>query len=207
MQVIRGDRGDTIIEVLFAITVFSLVAIGGLSLMNKGTALAQRSLEIDLVREQIDTQANALRYLNRAYIADYGKDGGATDTWNKVVVAHALDGAKDKAQDFNTVANGDTCNLPSTSEKPFALDTTKLDDSKHLVLVPTVDVSTYAKVRYDTSTPTAEGVWIQAVRSPMKVGSDDPGFYDFHIRACWQSPGQSAPVTLGTIVRLYEPRG
>ncbi len=205
MRITIHERGDTIIEVLFAVTVFSMIAIGGLSLMNKGTAMAQRALEIGLVREQMDAQADALRYLNHAYIADYGKRGEATDMWNKVVVSHAVD----EAEEFSSIAEGTKCILPTPAGKPFALDVTKLDGSPLLAPVP--DVVTYAKVRYDSSTPRAEGIWIQAVRSKTKIGSSDgherPGFYDFHIRACWQTPGQSRPVTLGTIVRLYEPRG
>ncbi len=205
MRLTNDQRGDTIIEVLFAITIFSLIAVGGLSLMSQGTALAQRALEIGLVRQQIDAQADALRYLNRAYVSDYGKRGSATDQWNKIVVAHAVD----KAQNFDTIADGTTCHLPNPGDQPFALDLTKLQANP--VLVPTNDTATYAKVRYDPPAARAEGVWIQAVRSVTKVGSGDgevrPGFYDFHIRACWQSPGQAAPITLGTIVRLYEPRG
>jgi type II secretory pathway pseudopilin PulG len=194
-----GQRGDTIIEVLFATTVFSLVAVGGLSIMNQGMAMAQRSLEIGLVRQQIDAQADALRYLNQAYVADYGKRGAATTTWNQVIVSHAID----RAQDFTAMVVDNKCQMPTPSEAPFALDITKLGSNP--VIASTTDVATYAKVRYDDDPVTAEGVWIQAVRSPSS--DNRPGFYDFHIRACWQTPGQAAPVTLGTIVRLYEPRG
>ena len=65
------SRGDTLIEVLFAISVFSLVVVGGLSIMNQGTAAAQRALEITLVRNEIDAQAEALRFMNASYIAAY----------------------------------------------------------------------------------------------------------------------------------------
>jgi type II secretory pathway pseudopilin PulG len=196
----RRQAGDTIIEVLFATTVFSLVAVGGLSIMNQGTAMAQRALEIGLVRQQIDAQADALRFLNQAYVADYGKRGPATVAWNKII----LDNAVTRAQDFNSMAADGHCQLPSSSQNPFTLDITKLDTNP--LLVPTSDVATYAKVRYDTLPARAEGIWVQAVRSGS-TQDGRPGFYDFHIRACWQTPGQSAPVTLGTIVRLYEPRG
>lgn len=199
------QRGDTIIEVLFAITIFGLVAVGGLSLMNQGTALAQKALEIGLVRQQMDAQADALRYLNRAYIADYGKAGDATTRWRSVVQDHAVE----SAQAYDTVADANGCHLPGSSDKPFALDVSKLNANP--VLVPTTDTATYARVRLDPSSPKAEGIWIQAVKSPVTIGGTDnkerPGFYDFHIRACWQTPGQEIPVVLGTIVRLYEPRG
>lgn len=203
MRSVRFDRGDTIIEVLFAFTVFSLIAVGGLSLMNQGTAMAQRALEITLVRQQIDAQADALRYLNRAYVADYGERGPATTQWNKIVTERAVD----RAQPFDRVADANGCNLPGAVDQPFALDLTKLDSNP--ILIPTSETPTYAKVRFEPDAK-AEGLWVQAVRSPKQVdggGAERPGYYDFHIRACWFTPGQAVPVTLGTIVRLYEPRG
>lgn len=205
MLSVRSERGDTIIEVLFAFTVFSLIAIAGLSLMNQGTALSQRALEITLVRQQIESQADALRYLNHAYIADYGKNGAATNQWNRVVTANAVD----RASDFADMANGGTCNIPSVADRPFALDVFKLDTSPSITQI--TQATTYAKLRYGaTMDPHPEGLWVQAVRSPQEsgaAGASRPGFYDFHIRACWSSPGQATPMTLGTIVRLYEPRG
>lgn len=201
----RKQRGDTIIEVLFAFTVFSLVAITGLSLMNQGTALSQRALEISLVRQQIDSQADALRYLNHAYVADYGKNGAATTQWNRIVTANAVE----QANDFSEMAVGGTCNLPSAADRPFALDIFKFETSPPIMQI--TEASTYAKIRYGAAMDARpEGLWVQAVRSPQESGagtSSRPGFYDFHIRACWSSPGQSVPVTIGTIVRLYEPRG
>ncbi|USN96450.1 MAG: hypothetical protein H6797_05300 [Candidatus Nomurabacteria bacterium] len=201
------SRGDTIIEVLFAITVFSLVSVGGLSVMNQGTALAQRSLEIGLVREQIDGQADALRFLNSSYITDYGKNGPASKLWNDIVTNNALTSGA-QAQQFDQMTDGANCLLPH-GQPYFALDLTKLDSNP--LLSPTADAITYARVNSDNAPTTAEGLWIQAVSSPNSTytdsGKQKPGFYDFHIRACWHTPGQTTPITLGTIVRLYEPRG
>jgi type II secretory pathway pseudopilin PulG len=67
----RHERGDTIIEVLFAVTVFAMVAVGAMTIMNQGTATAQRSLEVTLVRQQIDAQAEAIRYIHQAYVSAY----------------------------------------------------------------------------------------------------------------------------------------
>lgn len=216
----RNQRGDTIIEVVFAVTIFGLVAIAGLSLMNQGTALAQRALEIGLVRQQIDAQADTLRYLNRAYIADYGQAGAATIAWQKIVESKAVT----QADNFATIAGENGCNLPADG-KAFALNLKKfsafLQDpavvGNNPSLVPVNTPPTFSQVRYVNTDATAEGLWIQAVRWPdlstdsaadPKPESDKkPGYYDFHIRACWYSPGQALPITLGTIVRLYEPRG
>ena len=65
------QRGDTLIEVLFAFAVLSLVIIGALTVMNQGTLASQRSLETTLVREEIDGQATTLRFLHDAYVAKY----------------------------------------------------------------------------------------------------------------------------------------
>ena len=197
-----SERGDTIIEVLFAITIFSLVAVVGLMLMNEGTAIAERSLEITLVREQMDAQTDALRYLRDAYVADNGSGGQATTTWHDVTARALLSGVK--AEDFTAIANGSAC-VPPTIGQAFTLDITKLNANP--ILTPTAKVATYAKLRYDVSPTSAEGIWIQAV--PGINNSSAPGqpsFYDFHIRACWQSGGAARPVTLGTIVRLYVPQ-
>ncbi len=195
------ETGDTIIEVLFAITIFSLVAVGGLSIMNQGLGMAQRALEIGLVRQQIDTQADALRYLNHAYVADYGKRGQATAMWQQVIDNNAVT----SAQEYSSMISDRKCRVPTS--RSFALNVQKLDS---MPLVPITqatvdDMDTYSKIRYNNDVAISDGLWIQAVRSP--VVDNQPGFYDFHIRACWNSPGQAVPLTLGTIVRLYEPRG
>lgn len=212
------QRGDTIVEVLFAVTVFSLIAVGGLSIMNQGAAMAQRSLEIGQVRDQMDSQADALRFLHSAYLSNLSTAGASTTKkWQDVVKTHAVT----KAQPFADDADQTSCHLPNPANasssasrgEPFALDVTKLDpDSATPVLSlsqgDTIDkTETFAQIRYPAAGSTdparSEGLWIQAVYSPPS--GRVLGYYDFHIRACWLTPGQAAPLTLGTIVRLYEP--
>ena len=69
--------------------------------------------------------------------------------------------------------------------------------------------STFSQLQYNAAGAftSADGIWVEAIHS---VASADPfqsdaGYIDFHIRACWTSAGQSTPLTIGTIVRLYEP--
>ena len=86
------SRGDTLIEVLFATATFSLLAVGAITLMNQGLATSQRALEITLVRSEIDSQAEALRFLNTSYIANYNASNiypGNTPAseWNKITQA------------------------------------------------------------------------------------------------------------------------
>lgn len=62
-------KGDTLIEVAIAIAVFSLVAIGVVSVVNGSTSSTQSALEVTVSREEIDAQAEALRFIHTSYIA------------------------------------------------------------------------------------------------------------------------------------------
>ena len=58
----RRERGDTIIEVMFSFVILSLLVVATYMVMNRGTQIAQRSLEITLVRQQINSQVSLIRY-------------------------------------------------------------------------------------------------------------------------------------------------
>ncbi|MDN5819391.1 MAG: hypothetical protein L0H38_01435, partial [bacterium] len=201
----KFSRGDTIIEVLFAVTVFSMVAVGGLSIMNQGISTAQRSLELALVRQQMDGQAETLRFLHRVYVASYGQDGASANpqvqVWNQI---------KDRlATTPGQFDNADqTCQIPSSTgtQHPFALNTRNAS----IIDQSPVQAGTYARIVYPDdgdyvdgkevesgiSTVTPEGIWIEAIRGGSSSAADHP-FIDFHIRTCWASPGGDHPVTLG----------
>jgi prepilin-type N-terminal cleavage/methylation domain-containing protein len=192
------QKGDTIIEVMIAIAVFSLVAVGGMSIMNQGTNAAQRSLEITLVRQQIDAQAETLRYINQAYVAAYMKTG----TYDPSSPAGQWVAAKSHIQPGGASTFG-SCSPPAGS---FIVNT--MDATISSVKPGVAD--TYSQVVYNgRALATASGIWVEAVESQDYSGADAANkalYVDFHIRACWNSPGQATPMTLGTIVRLYEPR-
>lgn len=210
MRLMRRERGDTIIEVLFAVAVFAMVAVASITIMNQATATAQRSLEITLVRQQIDAQAEAIRYIHQAYVASFQRDGpaptGTAAEWVKMTDLSTGKGAT-KASDYGVV-DGFKCLDTVPGEKPFILNarTARVHGTTPAMIPPAgMSLPPFAQVSYnpDSSIATTYGLWVEAVPS---VGANQTGFVDFHIRACWESPGASAPVTLGTIVRLYEPR-
>lgn len=207
----QKNKGDTLIEVLFATAVFSLIAVGGLALMNQGTAASARALEITLVRNEIDSQAETLRFLNASYIAAFQPGisnypaNSPAQQWqlmhNSIITTGEL-----KASPFGLV--GLSCTPPPQGS--FILNT-KSASFISPVSGKIQPAQTFSKVVYDVSgqVTSAEGIWIEAIRS---ANSGDPnqtnaGYIDFNIRTCWSSPGQTVPVTIGTIVRLYEPRG
>lgn len=67
-----GKRGDTLIEVTIAVGIFSMVAIAITAVMSSGSAGSQTALETTLTREEIDTQAEALRFIQTAYTVNRG---------------------------------------------------------------------------------------------------------------------------------------
>ena len=200
----RLYRGDTLIEVLIAVTVFSLVAVGGLSVMNSGAATAQRSLEITLVRQEIDAQAEAIRFLNASYVSSYVKGllkssyTGQAATWLNLPTNTFV-------SDFGVDGNNKCPTPPANS---FVINTRTLQ--AQLISSTSADAGhsiTYAKVNFDDTANTqkitsVDGLWVEAIRGGS---TDNTDYLDFNIRACWDSLGQATPVTLGTIVRLYEP--
>lgn len=219
------SRGDTIIEALFAISIFSLVAVGGLSIMNKGTAISQRSLEITLVRQQIDAQAEMLRFLNASYTAAFDKNlpiaayGTATPAYKWAEMSNNLKTGGlgvSAASTFGLNASGQCPDVPALfNNRIFVLDSNNKAAVQVLLSGNTGNFTSYpetfAQIRNVGGVLKSEGLWIEAVRAAdadpiLNKSQTNMGYIDFHIRACWNSVSQSVPMTLGTIVRLYEPR-
>lgn len=208
-----SQTGDTIVEVLFAVAAFSILMVGSISIMNKGLNAAQRALEITLVREQINSQAETLRYLNTSYITarqsgdttylDY-KSSTAASYWYKI---------EQYIKTNKSVSNFELNSCPKTSSdlanNSFIMNTRTAAFLRFPTDIAYNQSSTFSQMQYDDTSNKAtmvNGIWIEAVRKTFTSNSqDDAGYIDFNIRACWDSPGQSVPVTLGTIVRLYEP--
>ncbi len=66
-------KGDTLIEVMFAVGIFGLAAVGAISLMNKGLAVSQNNLEVTMSRQEIDAQTEAIRFIHNAYLTEKEK--------------------------------------------------------------------------------------------------------------------------------------
>ena len=207
----RKQNGDILIEVLFAMTVFSFIVVTALSLMNQGVAAAQRSLEITLVRQQMDGQAETLRFLHDSYVAGYqsGQVFNVTDAVSTPaeeyykIIQFARTGNRTFASKFGSA----TCAIPADSSKDFILNPVT---AQLITTANKPDVfkkaTTFAQLSYTAGNQLdfSQGIWLEAVRSP--VSGTTAGYIDFHIRTCWDIPGLDVPMNLGTIVRLYEPR-
>lgn len=185
----RYERGDTLVELVLAFAVFSLAVVSTLVIMNKGVAIAQRSLETTMVRQQIDGQAEMIRYI---------KDTDQVK-WAEIT-----------ARTINVDP------MPLSGPCPAAGSLVQ-GGRNGFYVVPGATVDTYEVVaatssRYrvpalhatvDFTTRMSHGIWVQVVEAE---DLSDRGIvaYDFYIHGCWDSVGQETPMTLGTIVRLYD---
>jgi type II secretory pathway pseudopilin PulG len=198
-------RGDTIIEVMLAITVFAMLAVGVLTLMNRGVASAQDALETTLVRQQIDGQAEVLRFLHQAYMLNPDAATGSARVFKDIRDNRAVNSASKFGTDGSDLAEG-SC-IKGIPSKGFALnpDTASIIEPMNVKAMGTVDISApaFAQVVGSYTPAIAYGLWIEAVEGDNHTGT--ASFYDFHIRACWDAVSSNIPHTLGTIVRLYVP--
>lgn len=218
-------KGDTLIEVTIAIGIFSMIAIGVASVMSSGSSGSQTALETTLAREEIDVQAEALRFIHSARISSRSDSDNPYDTiWN-AITASAIDGGTMDAStaQFNpsscqALYNRDNDNSVF-AQHAFILNPRALDSSQNglfraseasdaSVFTPT---TTHPRLVFDASGNNlrAEGIYVIAVKDAGTniVGYDgaEPAFYDFYIRTCWYGSDNERPSTISTVIRLYSP--
>lgn len=181
-------RGDTIIELMLAFSIFSLAAVGTIVIMNKGVAVSQQSLEASLVRVEMDGQAEAIRYLRDT----------SDPLWSTLTTA-----SNGYVTDRIAPLAPTTCPTLNDIEGMDGFFIGQFDTTLTLNAINSGNFSaptTYA--RRDSGTHTS-GLWVQIARAESK-GSSTITAYDVYIHACWDSLVSSVPATLGTIVRIYD---
>lgn len=226
-----GKRGDTLIEVMLAVGIFSMVAVAVVAVMSGGTSSAQTALETTLTREAIDAQAEALRFIQSSYIAEKDNvNGDYANLW-QAITSNALD-IKDKSEDYQksiTQFSPDDCsNLYSgdnlKNQHAFIINTRVLGSDPSAAFITAtngsfISASTYPRLVYvdegnlasesfSPSLSSVEGIYIVAVKDPNSTtiaGTNKSAYYDFYIRTCWYGTGDKTPSTISTVMRLYDP--
>ena len=219
-------KGDTLIEVTLAVGIFSMIAIAVASLMNHGTADAQLALETTLAREEIDAQADALRYIHNAYIANKENDSQPSTALWKTIISHAIANPSESITQYSPTSCKDAMEDENVMQNAFVLNTRNLEsgtdayknkNSKDFVF----DVaSTYPRLVFDNSGSNglienfaknltkAEGLYVIAVKDPNTtniIGTNEKSaYYDFYIRSCWYGIGEKTPSTISTVIRLHD---
>lgn len=110
-------KGDTLIEVTLAIGIFSMVAVSVAAVMSNGTAGAETALETTLTREEIDAQAEALRFIHDSFISDQNHED---DRYSKLWTAITENALDPVGENINAIASY----APATCDELY----TKKDD-------------------------------------------------------------------------------
>ena len=220
-------KGDTLVEVTLAVGIFSMVAIAVVAVMSGGTSNTQTALETTLAREEIDIQAETLRFIQASAAAEGASDGLFSKLW-KNITEGAI--AEEDAEDAGAIYHFSPTSCSSIYPDPddgepdaflqnaFFIDPEKLQNENYrgdaVVSYPDNrnlfhSTSTYPRI-YDGN---AEGIFVVAVKdsgtkilSPSTSGISSENsvsyYYDFYIRTCWDSPGSDRPSTISTVIRL-----
>lgn len=189
----RREQGDTLIEVVLAIAIFTVAAVATITILNQGVAISQRSLEKSLVRQQIDSQAEVIRYLRMTN----------DPAWQAILSGHLVT----QPLTLPDAACPTLTDISVSTAKSFFV--TK-DTAGHFVVNTITSASTnyqsaatYSQIDYTPATPIAKGLWVQVTKAENVSGNSTLDAYDFYINTCWDSIGTTQPMTIGTIVRLY----
>lgn len=95
-----AKRGDTLLEVVLAFVMFSLVAAISVALMNSSISGAEASIELTLARTEIDAQSETIRFIHE----DFNYDRAYNNLWN-----HILERKIEKQGDNLPKLNVDSC--------------------------------------------------------------------------------------------------
>ena len=228
----KNYRGDTLIEVMLSVAVFGAASMGAIGVMNRGINDSQKNLELTMARNEIDAQAEALRFIHDAYIAEKTypstSSNSYTSVWNSIVskVYYAgTTGQRKLPNDFyasysidGSAACSDIFSSNAILDNSFVIDTHSLGESSissalssNIEQTPTYPRLWYGVERLSEDSSTlagdtfdkAQGIWVTAV-APGST-HPTPQYYDFYIRTCWDSPGNAMSNTISTTIRLYNP--
>ena len=133
----KFHRGDTLIEVIFAISVFSLVAVISLSAMNQSIETAQGSLEVTMARNEIDAQAEALRFIHNSFLSEreYAESEQVYKSlWKRLTDSSVSGGLSNDYTDVPDLTY-ENCSVPYDNTNPksiqsihgFVVNTRKID--------------------------------------------------------------------------------
>lgn len=176
------EQGDTIIEVLLAMTVLATVLTICISLMNYGLSLALSSMDRTNVQALMNGQAALLRV------------------------------ARDRAQEGDpnwTEITTDYANTPPVTGEPNSRACIGTQATNRFYLDPEDptpwEPKAASSVKRTGSYPTVgDGMWIEAYKIDPDGAGPLSARYDFYIKSCWSTSGSNVDQEAETVVRLYE---
>jgi prepilin-type N-terminal cleavage/methylation domain-containing protein len=176
---VHKQAGDTLVEVLMAIVIISIIIVGAITVMNRGLTAAQIAMEHSQVRLSVNGQIEMLRFARDQYIQS--RTGPSAAQWSAVVTA----------TNTQPVNYDSGCSITSGKQAFYMTKSgTQVTRNNYTVSVP------------NTVALPGTGMWIETVASTSGVS---PAYVDLVVRACWAGVGSTAQQRTVTAVRLYDP--
>lgn len=181
MKIFKSKIGDTLVEVALAIGIFSMVAIAVVSVVSGSSSSTQAALETTITREEIDTQAEALRFIHASYNAG-GEVGGSEASkyktiWNEII-KNAVDPSVDSSEIVNAVTNysPDTCSVlykESSSDANYIGNQGAFIINTKNLSMDNVNSSNVGNIIVRSDSPTGKSIFKSAATYPRLVYTDD----------------------------------
>lgn len=205
MRIVRKDSGDTLIEVLVAMTALSVVITLSYAVMTRSFAQGQVSLERTATQGMVAGQISMLRDIfarHELSLAEMGTD--TSGGWATIAGDYMtnVDLSVPTGAQILESARATTCgsNVDDT-DKLFYLDPEGADDAS-IGLIPFSDENGF--IRQGTFPKYGDGMWIEGYR--ITPSSTARPYYDFYVKACWDAAISGDRQVLVTNVRFYEAR-
>lgn len=187
----QTERGDTLIEVILALSIFAVVTVSTLAIVNKGVAQMYDSLERTQVRMLLDRQTESLTYARDQYFRSQS----------------AADAAAMASEPENTAAAQVWQTISAVGETTPDVDECSASSSNAFYITSTGSLlqfnafTTGDRAVADGFPAPGNGIYVQYKNSPATAPVK---FKDFYFRACWQPTSSQVPQVMSTVVRLYE---
>ena len=156
------------------------------------------------LKAQHNSSSSAILSLQPNRCADRYADSGSESIFSAksfIINTRKIDASDPQKTIYSTITDSAIFKLASLQPRLiFAVESGTTDDTN--ISESSNDVTATGK-EY-TSLKSAEGIWVTSVASESTIDGK-PEYYDYHIQTCWNAPGQNAPSTIGTIIRLYNP--
>jgi len=207
----RTQRGDTLVEVLIAITVLGIVVVGSLTLMNRSMVSIINSTERTAVRTDINSQINLINYVFRN-----ASESGTRDNILSLAFRGGTGGSlPDLASGYNKNAST-TCDLGLNEGGKFDTTGGGVKNAGSFYLDPHLDangsvdsVKLVTGLTVTSNGPNTterarpgSGLWVDAVYYEQSASNAQP-YIDFYVKACWTPIGSNPNSRSLTVYRLY----
>lgn len=199
-----NERGDTLIEVLVAVTALALVVTVCYSVMTRGFAQGQVSLERTTTQGMVSGHIATLRDIFARH--EQAKASGQPDPAEWTAIKGFLPDDIDPEQMDSQLSDArEACTLGARAAvgtgREFYFNSTAT------ATATTPLVFNAANRQRVASSPTyGDGIWVEGYRVYTDSGplSDARPYYIFFVKACWDASISGERQTMVTNVRLYE---